>query len=290
MNRLWDRFLQSRWITSIQLDPFKNPAADFMTDLLKELAELGIEIVDINSSARGIKQDSLQMASGIEKMGLTTIPHVTPRDSLTEAVLSQILGAYTWGNVRNVLIIRGDPREGTNVYETDSPELIQKLKELRDERGLDLKIGCAFAQTYKEPAEIKREEKRLSAKLGAGADFVMTQPIFYYPEWERELKYLQQAISVPFLIGLWPLFDEGTLDKILEGKITGVVLPQYTRESLKKNFTRAPSIQKEWFYEMLRTMQKEGVAGVYIITPFRKELGPEFIKFLSSLKEEGIVL
>lgn len=293
MGKLEKKFKEQRWITSVQLDPFKNPDVSFMKDFLKELVSLGLEIVDINSSARGIKQDSLQMAAGIETMGLSTIPHVTPRDGLTNAILSQILGAYSWGNIRNFLIIRGDPREeveGRGVYQTDSPELIERLNELRKERELDLLIGCAFSQTYTALDERQREIERLHKKIKGGVDFVMTQPIFYYPEWKSELQYISESVSLPFLVGLWPLFDEGTLEKIREGKITGVFIPEYTYKELKTNFAEAIPLQAGWFSEMIQHMQKEKIAGAYLITPFRKELGKDFLTFLELIKQGGIIL
>src|SRR3989338_8465441 len=213
MNNLKRAFAEKRWITSVQLDPFKSSSADFMKKLLLDLKEIGIVIADINSSAKGTKQDSLQMAAGIEALGLSAIPHITARDSLTEAVLSQVLGAYSWGGVRNVLVIKGDPKEKKRsrrfrggVYEHDSTELIRRLVAFKIERELDLSVGCAFSQT-RPGKKMIYELKRLERKISAGADFVMTQPVFYHPAWKRELGFLKASISKPFLAGLWPIFD-----------------------------------------------------------------------------------
>jgi len=287
VNRLRERFRKKRWITSVQLDPFERPTPAFVKTLLGRLRKIGIRFVDINTSSHGVRQDALQMASGIEILGFTTIPHITPRDGLRDAVLSQILGAYTWGSVRNVLVIGGDPRKELSepfasrggVYETDSAGLIRSLAGLRKDRGLDLAIGCAFSQSAETRAARAREEKRLREKLAAGADFVMTQPLFWHPGWKDDLAYLREAIPVPFLVGLWLFFDMPTIERVQSGRISGVVLPDAAYRILQENPKRLAEIQAPLYAEMIEEMRQTGIAGVYIVPPFRERYYAPFIAF-----------
>lgn len=297
MNNLKRAFAAKRWVTSIQLDPFKSGSTAVMKGLILKLKKLGLKIVDINSSSKGIKQDSLQMAGGMEALNFTAIPHVTPRDSLTDAVLSQILGVYTWADVKNFLIVRGDPKDhegngnfAPGVYQTDSTELISRLSRLRNERELDLLIGCAFSQTNKEQEAQKMERERLQAKISAGADFVMTQPIFYHPGWKEELEFLRSSISKPFLVGFWAFFDEETRETVWKGNVPGVVLHPYAYQTLREKAVAGRKIQTEWFLEMTEEMKRKGVAGAYLVTPFRKSYYKEFLKFLRMIKREGGVI
>src|SRR5207248_9770975 len=67
--------------------------------------------------------------------GIETIPHVTPRDTSTMGLQSQLLGAHAEG-VRNVLSVTGDPPHvgdypgSRGVYEVDSIGLAQMVTRL----------------------------------------------------------------------------------------------------------------------------------------------------------------
>ena len=294
MNDLRRAIIAKRWVTSVQLDPFQSANSKRLKKLLQELSKIGVSVVDVNSSRKGIKQDSVAMASGIQRevKNMIAIPHVTSRDSLVDAVLSQILGAYTWAGVKNILVVRGDPKEMDDahntipgVYQLDSPELIRLLDYMRRDRKMDLFIGCAFCQTHQTEETKMTEWERLQKKIAFGADFIMTQPVFYRSGWEEEIENMRRLFSRPFMVGLWPIFDEGTFMALKSGKVTGVVLPAETREMLEKNWKNRIAMQSEWILEMFEKMRGMGVAGVYIVAPFRKKHYAGFLKFLKMLKQ-----
>lgn len=293
MNKLRRAFITKRWILSIQLDPFMSAESRRLRVLIEKMEELGVTAIDINSSRNGIKQDSLQMASGIQRefKDMISIPHITSRDSLIDALLSQVLGAYTWAKVKSVLVVRGDPKETDGlhntipgVYQLDSPELIRLLNFIRCDRKMDLLIGCAFCQNYPNENGRKIEERRLKKKIAFGADFVMTQPIFYHFGWEKEVESLRRLVPVPIIIGLWPVFDKVTLEKIMARSVTGVTLPPETYSLLKKHWEKRIEMQAKWFLSMCKGMKSKGVSGAYIVAPFRKKHYADFLKFLNLIK------
>ena len=302
MISLKECFVKKDWIISIQLDPFfaSDSAKEYMIPFLQKFSAEKNCVFDINTSRRGIKQDSLQMASGIEHLGFTTIPHISPRDSLKEAVLSQALGAYTWGGVKNMLVVAGDARDGAygqpstkGIYETDSIGLISELNELRRDRKMtDLLIGCAFSQDIRYDGRIiasPKEWGRMQKKIAAGANFAMTQPLFYQKKEQRRRNtytVIQNHILIPYLVGLWPFFSGGTASTVKRGEVAGVVLPDETYMMLQKN-NYDPVMQAEWYGEMASELRKLGVAGVYIVTPFRRGAYDMFLEFFSHFCKKG---
>lgn len=300
MSRLREKFERREWVTSIQLDPPIGHDPGYLLELLNDVAKYGIRVADINSSAKNIRHDSLATARNLEELGIITIPHVRSRDGHPNSILGRIKGvAAEWHDfskrksslprVTNILVICGDPREDEDKNPSnyvDSPELIRLMDEkLRKEHGFHLYIGCAFTQTHVAQEARKKEIERLELKIKAGADFVMTQPLFYHFRWKKEVFFMRQAIQPKFFVGLWPIFDKETEEKIANGKLPGVVLPEETRRRLDSSSNCLAS-QASWIAEMIQEMQGLGIAGVYIVTP-RKRNHQEFLALLEMIRKQG---
>ena len=131
------------------------------------------------------------------KVGVDTILHYTCRDRNLLGIQSDLLGAYALG-LRNILAITGDPPklgdypDATAVYDVDSIGLIRIMDHLNhgcDLAGnligpaLGIHIGCG-ADPGK--PDIEKEVRRLEEKIKAGAEYVMTQPV-YDPRSRRAL-------------------------------------------------------------------------------------------------------
>ena len=129
--------------------------------------------------------------------GLEPIIQMTCRDRNKLAIQADILGAYLLG-VRNILCLTGDHQNfgnhpsAKNVFDLDSIQLIELLKNMRDEKifacGDEIKnskkaevkeprmfIGAA-ANPFADPFEFR--VFRLEKKVNAGADFIQTQCIY----------------------------------------------------------------------------------------------------------------
>ena len=104
-----------------------------MLDVAQTLKDSGkVDVVDVNDNPRARARMSGMIAScAIERrVGIETIPHLTPRDSSIAGLESTLLGAHAEG-IRNVLAVTGDPPEAGDypgaqgVYEVDSIGLAQ---------------------------------------------------------------------------------------------------------------------------------------------------------------------
>jgi homocysteine S-methyltransferase len=274
---------EGKFVRSLQLDPQRGPFDISNRDVAQAILDSGIvDVVDINSSGSGSRQDALQIAAGLERQGIETIPHITPRDASLAGVLSQVLGAYDWGGVRNVLVIVGDPPRGDlyaeakGVYQVDSIGLVRALDMLRRGRKVKdrvtmppfpLAIGVAFNQNSPDPGA---ELDRLQHKIEAGADFAMTQPFFRMDDWEDFHKHVFGRFDIPTLLGVWPLISHRQALRINEN-VAGVDVPDTVCETLADAGPRESEVGFELAARMIADLERsKTAAGAYVVAPFKQ--------------------
>jgi homocysteine S-methyltransferase len=277
------RLASGAFVRSLQIDPQRGPYDAANRRVMDALLDRDlIDVVDINSSGASSRQDSLQVAAGIEAMGIETLPHVTPRDASVAGVLSQVLGAYDWGGVRNVLVVAGDPPKGDSyaeakgVYHVDTIGLVRALNVLRGGQRVNdrvtmppfpLSIGVALNQNA---PDIAAELDRLDAKIDAGADFVMTQPFFTIEDWERFRVQLHGRCTVPVLLGVWPLVSYRQACRVNEN-VAGVVVPEPVLRQLEAAGADEREVGFRLASELLSRLERDKTAaGAYVVAPFKQ--------------------
>lgn len=279
-SELLTRMHDGEFVTSIQIDPPNGPDTSGLFVDIERLKDAKVKLVDINSSRR-LSQDSILLAAHIAThVGLEVIPHVTTRDSSMEGLLGQILAAYSFGNIRNFLVITGDPYETSltmhtnGVFHGDSIRALQLFDEhLRKSPRANLNISLAAAVNQNE-ADTKREASRLEAKIDAGADFFMSQPVFDANQAHMAFRFYRQHSNKPLIMGLWPLGNIKTVENIKHDKITGVSIPNEVYEEAC-GFRENEGLLRAWSFEqtakLIEKIKQENLAqGVYIVAPLRK--------------------
>ncbi|HWX23903.1 MAG TPA: methylenetetrahydrofolate reductase, partial [Vicinamibacteria bacterium] len=214
------------------------------------------------------------------KVGIDTILHYTCRDRNLLSIQSDLLGAHALG-LRNILAITGDPPklgdypDATAVYDVDSIGLIRIMDHLNhgcDLAGnligpaLGIHIGCG-ADPGKD--DIEKEVRRLDEKVKAGAEFVMTQPVYDPQTLERFLK-LVGHLTIPILVGILPLYSHKNAE-FLHHEVPGMRIPEEIRERMRQagSGEDARSEGVKIAQEALLAAQQKA-DGVYIMPPFNK--------------------
>jgi homocysteine S-methyltransferase len=279
------RLASGQFVRSLQIDPQRGPADALNRAVVEEiLARKIVDLVDINSSGGGGRQDSLQIAAGIERMGLETLAHITPRDASVAGVLSQVLGAASWGGVRNVLVIAGDPPKGDlyaeakGVYQVDSIGLVRALAMLRsgsrtgDKTGMPaFPLGIGVAVNQNAP-HLGAELLRLQDKVRAGADFAMTQPFFDLESWSIFHDQIAGRVDIPIILGVWPLIGLKQARRINEN-VAGVVVPESVCRALEAAGPREREVGFELAAELIAALERNrSAAGVYVVAPFKQPM------------------
>ncbi len=171
------------FVVSVEIDPPRGANPQAMLDIARTLKDSGtVDVVDVNDNPRARARMSGVMASvAIERrVGIETIPHLTPRDSSIAGLESTLLGAHAEG-IRNVLAVTGDPPEAGDypgaqgVYEVDSiglSKIITQMNAGEDFNGAEIDAPTSFfLGVAVNPAadDLDFELGRFEQKLEAGA-------------------------------------------------------------------------------------------------------------------------
>ena len=121
-------------------------------------------------------------------MGAETIVHCVTRDRNLIALEGDLLGGHVL-DLRNVLCLRGDPPRGPGsqraigVWDVSTIGLIRVLKGMNegvDSSGNSIGQPASFfvGAAANPMASLELEMKGTRRKAEAGADFLLTQPVF----------------------------------------------------------------------------------------------------------------
>ena len=193
------------------------------TDISKEiegaryLKSVGVNAINIPDSPRASARLSNQALSILtqQQVGIECVLHYTCRDRNVLSIQSDLLGAWAIG-IRNLICITGDPPklgnypDATAVFDVDSIGLVNIVQNLN--HGLDIggnPIGTNTGFVIGVGANpgapnLEEEIRRFEFKVEAGAEYVVTQPVFDVELLETFLKRIEH-VRVPVLAGIWPL-------------------------------------------------------------------------------------
>ncbi|MBV8707483.1 MAG: methylenetetrahydrofolate reductase, partial [Acidobacteriaceae bacterium] len=192
-------------------------------DASKEIAgarlcrENGIDCINVPDGPRASARLSAQVTCQLiqQKAEIEAVLHFCCRDRNILSIQSELLGAHTTG-VRNLICITGDPpRMGTYpdasaVFDVDSIGLTNIVNNLN--QGLDIGGNPIGSQTRlligvgANPGALNMDEelRRFAWKVEAGAEYVVTQPVFDLDLLEQFLRNTEQY-KLPIIAGIWPL-------------------------------------------------------------------------------------
>ncbi len=279
-----------KFVISVEVNPPAglDPAASIKA--AKMLVDGGVDVINIADGARAqARMSNLAMAVRLQQeLGIETLLHVCGRDRNLLGQVAHLLGAHALG-VKNLVIITGDPPkmgdfpDATAVYDLDSIGILRLVNRLN--KGIDpggKPLGGAtsfFCATGAEPAALNypRELARLDQKKRAGAELIMTQPVYDPAVLER---FLRDAapLGLPVLVGLLPLASHRNAE-FLHNEVPGMQIPEDVRARMKSAGS-GPDARREGVRiarEMLQAVRSQ-VAGAYIMPPLgRYEMALEVI-------------
>jgi homocysteine S-methyltransferase len=284
-----------KFVVSVEVNPAPGLDPKPALEASKMLLANGVDIVNVADGPRAMaRMGNLAFCSLLLRdYGIEPIMHVCGRDRNLLAQMAHLLGAHAIG-IRNLVIITGDPPkvgdypEATAVYDLDAIGLLQMASGMNaglDPAGKRLGGGgkTAFAcATGFEPgaADFDKEVKRLEQKRAAGADFVMTQPVFQVELVEKMLARTAH-LNMPVLIGVLPLVSYKNAE-FLHNEVPGMQIPEPIRERMRRA-TPGAEARKEGVRiarEMLFAV-RERVQGAYLMPPLGKyELALEVLEGL----------
>ncbi len=244
--------LGKEFVVSVEVDPPKGLDPTTSLDAARLLKAHGVHVINIADGPRAsARMSPMVFATLIERnVGIETLLHYCCRDRNLLGMQADLIGAHAVG-LRNILIITGDPPKlgdyptATAVFDVDSIGLVRIVKDMN--RGLDLAGNPLGATTSfaigvgANPGamDLETEVRRFHEKVAAGAEFVLTQPVYEARLLDNFLE-MTKSCEIPVLVGLLPLSNYKNAE-FLHNEVPGMQIPQRIRDLLKKTPSGEPA-------------------------------------------------
>lgn len=215
----------------------RGPDVSATIDQARRFRELGATAVNVPDYPRsGARVSALALSALIEQQGqVEALLHYSCRDRNLIGMQSDLVGAHALG-LRNVLLTTGNPApqatyaDATSVFDVDAIGLTNMVVRLN--HGLDIggqsigsptrfHVGVGFNLF---PPSPETEWRRLDHKVEAGAEFIMTSPVFDLDAFDEALVRLRRT-GLPILAGVAAI-ENVRHAEFLASEATGVRVPE----------------------------------------------------------------
>ncbi|MCX5798112.1 MAG: methylenetetrahydrofolate reductase [Proteobacteria bacterium] len=253
-----------------------------------------VDSVNVTDNQTGVvRLSSLAACALLKKEGLDPVLQMVTRDRNRIALQSDILGASALG-IRNILCLSGDHQSFGNqpqakgVFDIDSIQLIQTVRQMRDEGKVlggeplseppHLFIGAA-ANPFADPFAYR--VVRLGKKVSAGAEFIQTQCIYNlarFKAWMKQVRDRGIDEKVYILGGITPL-KSARMAEYMSKQVAGMDVPEEIINRMKT--VPADKQRQEGLKIAIETIealrQVKGVHGVHIMAIEWEEAVPQLV-------------
>jgi homocysteine S-methyltransferase len=216
-SKLGAKLAAGQFVSFVEILPPRGVDASKEIEGALMCAQAGIDCINVPDGPRASARLSAQVTCQKiqQEAGIEAVLHFACRDRNILGIQSELLGAHTVG-VRNLICITGDPPrmgtypDATAVFDVDAIGLSNIVTNLN--HGLDIGGNPIGSQTGlvlgvgANPGALNLDDelRRFEWKVQAGAEYVVTQPVFDLDLLEAFMKRIEQ-FKIPLLAGIWPL-------------------------------------------------------------------------------------
>jgi homocysteine S-methyltransferase len=216
-SQLGRKLADGKFVAFVEILPPRGVDASREIDGARRCAERGIDCINVPDGPRASARMSAQIACHLiqREAGIEAVNHFCCRDRNILGIQSELLGTHATG-VRNLICITGDPPrmgsypDATAVFDVDAIGLVNIVNNLN--HGLDIGGNPMGSQTAlligvgANPGALNMDEeiRRFEWKVEAGAEYVVTQPVFDLGLLEAFLRRIER-VRIPVVCGIWPL-------------------------------------------------------------------------------------
>ncbi|HEY3739884.1 MAG TPA: bifunctional homocysteine S-methyltransferase/methylenetetrahydrofolate reductase [Bryobacteraceae bacterium] len=278
-SKLGAKLAAKEFVSFVEILPPRGVDASREIEGARLCAAAGIDCINVPDGPRASARLSAQVTCGLiqQQAGIEAVLHFACRDRNILGIQSELLGAHAVG-VRNLICITGDPpRMGTYpgataVFDVDAIGLANIVTNLN--QGLDIGGNPIGSQTAlllgvgANPGALNLDEeiRRFEWKVLAGAEYVVTQPVFDLNLLEQFIRRTEHC-KIPIIAGIWPLTSYRNAEFMVNELRVPVPEPfmerMRTADSAEKARAEGVAIAQE-----MVVRSKPMVAGVQLSAPF----------------------
>ena len=283
--RLSRKLAAHKFTVAVEMDPPRGLSIHKVLAGASLLAEAGADVIDVADSPMArMRMSPWAVCSLIQSQaGIETVLHFPTRGRNLLRVQGDLLAAHALG-IRNVFVVMGDPTAiGDYPNAMDNFDLVpsgliklikQGFNEGVDHLGTTIGqptsffVGCALNLN---PPDVQAEIMNLQRKLKAGADFILTQPVFDTEPIEGFLRQYEREIGplhIPIIVGILPLANVRHA-AFLNHEVPGIRIPDEISQRMEHSDENNPRTGIRIAIELSERM-KGLVQGIYLMPAFNR--------------------
>jgi len=281
-SRFGAKLAHREWVTSVEIVPPRGYELDTTIQKAIECKQAGIDAINIPDGPRASARISpiITAQQIFEKADIEPILHFCCRDKNLIGIQADLLGCAA-AHIRNILFITGDPPKlgdypfASAVFDVDSigaTRIQYRLNCGVDLGGKAIKLPTqTLIGVGADPnaLDFEREIHRTREKIEAGAEFIITQPVF---EVRPLFKFLERIadLNIPVIAGIWPLANYRNAE-FMKNEVPGVVVPDEVMSRMARATTK--EAQRAEGIQIARdcvAQLRNQVSGIQVSAPFGK--------------------
>ena len=280
--------LESKKFTfSAEIFPPRNGRpASIILGKLDMLSEMPIDFISVTKGAMGsMRGGTVPIGYMIpDRYKMNALVHFRCRD-MNRREVENLLVDHMYFGTRNILAVLGDPLPGEPVkklvpatHNRYASDLVKQIADMN--RGYYLSLAtdtsefrqgvktkfCIGVACYPEPDDLDRELFIMGEKVGAGANFAITQMIFDAVSYSNYVKELRnRKITIPIIPGIRPVTCMEHVKAAEEHFHANV--PRPLKKELKKaDGRKANRICLDFTIDLIHDLKKAGAPGIHMFT------------------------
>jgi homocysteine S-methyltransferase len=244
-SRLANAMARGKFVVAVELLPPRGYQTDQVVERARRLKIDNVDAISIPDGQRaGARISALSLAVLIEQQaGIETLLHYACRDRNLLGIQSDLLGAHAMG-VRNLMLVTGDPGrvgdypDATAVFDVDSiglTNVVSRLNHGCDVGGQPIGAPTGFhigVSVNPAASNLDEELRRFAYKVEAGAEYIVTRPVFDLRAFEAILKHLESA-RLPIVAGVFP-FESARNAEFMANEVPGVRVPDPLLDRMRR--------------------------------------------------------
>ncbi len=283
--RLAQKLATGQFVVAVEMDPPRGLSMHKVLAGSSLMAEAGADVIDVADSPMArMRMSPWAVCSLIQQsLNVETVLHFPTRGRNLLRVQGDLLAAHAL-NVRNVFVVMGDPTaigdypDAMDNYDLVPSGLIKLIKGSFnagiDGAGLNIGqptnffVGCALNLN---PPDMDEEIKKLCRKLKAGADFILTQPVYdadLVSSFRKKFQEKAGILSKPLIVGILPLASARHA-AFLNQEVPGISIPEKIVEEMKGAGENAAHTGIKIGIELIQQIRPYA-QGVYIMPAFNR--------------------